>query len=256
MQEQPVDDGASRAVERLIAWANDPRNFKSFRCPRCGGEQEIPASASLELCDACETLRLQTAAAVRLELGERSAELERCGCPLRVARTVFVEPSTWPGDPRSPGIHLASWQGDPWSVLVAGEIDAGKTLLATELFWRQLQNARRAVWSTAAEAVRCLFGNGGESKDEAWSRLANADVLLLDDLGRGHDGLLTWELIADLLSHRYDRCLATIVTTNRAVAKGRDDKRPGLQEEHPALGRRLREGLVVGWLPRWEGRKR
>lgn len=212
--------------------------------------------AEIELCDDCQASRIAVVGVGVRALGERAMELERRGCPPRPARTPFVEPASWPGDRRSPDVALASWSGVPWSVLVAGEIDAGKTVLATELFWRQLPTARRAVWETAAGAVRSLLGNGGESREEAWSRLANADVLLLDDLGRGHEGAMTWELLADLLSHRYDRELRTIVTTNRPVAKQATDKRLGLQDEHPALGRRLREGLVVGWLPRWEGKRR
>jgi DNA replication protein DnaC len=125
-------------------------------------------------------------------------------------------------------------------------------MMATELFYRNLPRVRSASWWRAATAVRAIFGGLGEDEARrANDQVFRSELLVLDEIGRGHEGR-AWGLIIEIVSDRYDHQLPTIVTTNRRLRAEAGDKEKGLSEEDPALYRRLKEGFIGGFIEPWK----
>jgi hypothetical protein len=162
-------------------------------------------------------------------------------------RERYREPAVWPV---IAGGDIREWRGaagQPWSLLFLGETRVGKTWLATYLFSRFLAGGRSGLWITAAELTEAKFRKDGETWDDA----CNREVLLLDELGRGHEGG-AWEIVADVVRRRHQRRLPTLFTTNRKlVSDPQKDRELGLSQEAPSLYGRLAEGAIVplkrGW---------
>jgi hypothetical protein len=77
---------------------------------------------------------------------------------------------------------------------------------------------------TADEAVRLSTSNATEDVD-LWRRVRNAQLLVIDDLGGEYSGEKGWgvKVFNGLLDHRYSHGLKTIITTNLAAHKFKQD---------------------------------
>lgn len=250
-------------ILRLVesAAAVEPDALPSWPCPDCGETMAggcVPESMEARLCyDCVGDPRNFIPAGERSRLprrfASREAALEAHGVPVG-HRIPFVEPAEWPHDGRRSGMDLSKWAGDPWCVLLAGVVKGGKTMLATELFWRRLPWVHTAYWIRCGTAITALFGTFGEEKANDMARkLYDSDLLVMDEIGRGHDGK-AWNAIVEVVSHRHENQLATIFTTNRRLKRKPADKEPGLAEEDPALFRRIEEGFIGGFTKSWGAR--
>lgn len=167
----------------------------------------------------------------------RRRALLGAGVPERFADLEFLDPDPWP---RVKGLDqsLDKWAGLPELLTFAGPTDTGKTTLAVEMLWR---HPGRRAWTVAGRIPALLIhGEAGE-----WQRLTEADVLLVDELGRGHnrDG---WEYVYGVVAERWNWRRPTILTTNLSLGQ--------LEEAHPALYRRLQEGWIVPLGRNWRTR--
>jgi hypothetical protein len=243
-----------KSYGRLLEFTRD--QWETWPCPGCGTTMAQPSGVPKfeqrtgSLCEDCEARTLRAPE-------PRAAGLTRCGVPARY-RVPFTEPAAWPRDQRKPDADLSAWTGsDPstWCVVFAGVVEAGKTMLATELLSRRIQaGVRKAVWIRAGDVIQRLYGLDGEARREEWERLTGADLLLLDDIGRGHDGG-AWATIGELLTARYDAVRPTLGTMNIRVSARKSKSEPqGLADIDAGLYRRLRDGVIVGLTDRWQAR--
>jgi len=95
---------------------------------------------------------------------------------------------------------------------------------------------RRGVFIRASQVAGVLY-----SKDPAalarWSELIDAPLLVVDDVGRGHDGG-AWAAVGELISARYDAMAPTVATSNQGL-------RELAEAGDSAIADRLTAGIVA-----------
>jgi DNA replication protein DnaC len=120
------------------------------------------------------------------------------------------------------------WPGGKNSLLILGRTGVGKTWQA---FGAIRLLARRGVtpeWQAVTEPdlyARLRPREGTDSESE-FARLADAPLLLLDDLGAAKNSEWTEEVTYRLIGHRYDAMTPTLITTNVEIS----DLRKNLSE--------------------------
>jgi DNA replication protein DnaC len=102
----------------------------------------------------------------------------------------------------------------------------------------------KVFFAEQRELLKELQGtfDGGAARTEAdvLAPVLEAEVLLLDDLGAGRTTAWAQDVMHDVLAHRYNRKLPTLMTTNRAT--GDDDG--DANSELPSLRDRLGDALM------------
>ena len=132
-------------------------------------------------------------------------------------------------------------------LLFAGPPGTGKTHLAVGLL-RALATRKGAkiVFVEQRELLKDLQstfdGGGGRTESDVLAPVLEAEVLLLDDLGAGRTTAWAQDVMHDVLAHRYNRKLPTLMTTNRAT--GDDDDKATGGSEAPTLRDRLGDALM------------
>jgi DNA replication protein DnaC len=135
---------------------------------------------------------------------EKTAALEQA---LGVARSLARE---WRRDRPARGFVLS------------GRVGSGKThLLAATLRYLILERGASAQYretSLLFADIRRGF-NEGKSGGEIIARLVDADVLAIDELGRGRGSPFELETLDELIARRYNSGLTTIVATNYSLER-------------------------------------
>lgn len=230
MADARIDD-----TKIAAGWEAFRASLAVWACPDCGENvaSTVPGGAG-SVCRACYVRRFVRFATEP----ERSPTLEAAGVPARVVREPFdVDrlPGGWPrhpsNDPARHAVDLAEWTGDEFPLVTfLGEIGVGKTMLASELLWRQALLERSVRFVRAASLVDAVF-----SRRVRRAEFVEPGALVVDDLGRGHGAPEAWATIAEVIIDRDDALAPTIVTTNLSFRH--------LAECHAALADRLRAGL-------------
>lgn len=238
---RPTPEEVRAMADTLVA--GPPSSFK--KCPRCG--ERWTKLWEDESCVDCSTT----------DPPPRNQVLEALGAPANLSGERF-DPKR--SQPVAAALEkLDGWRRrprDPWSVTLIGETGTGKSMLAVELYWRWYQWRFRRTMPTevpnygyfvrARRVADAAFNReppapGRPSDIDRWTR---CPFLILDEFGVGHSGGAT-DPIVDLLCQRYDRDLATIVTTNLPGMADSSDGRPGLESVSPQLADRLRSGVLI-----------
>lgn len=103
-----------------------------------------------------------------------------------------------------------------WLVL-QGANGCGKTHLAAAIGNYQLKHGRPAFFVSVADLLdhlRSTFSPDSQvTYDELFERVRNAPLLILDDLGEHSATPWAREKLYQIINHRYNACLPTVVTT-------------------------------------------
>lgn len=108
------------------------------------------------------------------------------------------------------------------SLMLFGVTGAGKTFQAFGAFAAIADSGTPAfVWvaDTEPDLYARLRPSSGRISEEEFARVADAPLLLIDDLGAARDSDWTEEVMFRLVNHRHGRCLPTIFTTNVSLEK-------------------------------------
>lgn len=131
-------------------------------------------------------------------------------------------------------------------LLFWGSPGTGKTHLAVaiirELAERKGARVHFAEQRELLKELQATFdGATGRSESDVLAPVLDAEVLLLDDLGAGRTSAWAQDVMHDVLAHRYNRRLPTLMTTNRSTG---DDEPASGRPEAPSLRDRLGDALM------------
>lgn len=149
----------------------------------------------------------------------------------------------WPRDERMRHYDLSLWAGresDPGIVTLAGTNGRGKSMLAAELLYRAHQQGQKPIrWVTAAQLCNAAMDRDAGAFVQAAQR---AGALVIDELGRGHQGEFFWSWLTGLIRDRMNAFRPTVLTTNMSVQPA--DGLMSLAEVDEALTDTLMDGAI------------
>lgn len=106
-------------------------------------------------------------------------------------------------------------------LLLLGSYGVGKTHLAAAVAWNALEQQRAVLFVVVPDLLdhlRATFGPSSETTyDERFEQVRTAPLLILDDLGT--EAATPWakEKLFQLLNHRYQERLPTVITSNHSL---------------------------------------
>lgn len=110
------------------------------------------------------------------------------------------------------------------SLLLIGPTGTGKTHHAWSVLRAVAETGTQSRWQmhTAADLYAHLRPRDGEDSQNAFQRVADAHLLVLDDLGASKWTEWVEEITYRLINHRYEECLPSVFTSNLPPTKLRD----------------------------------
>jgi DNA replication protein DnaC len=106
-----------------------------------------------------------------------------------------------------------------WLVLL-GNFGCGKTHLAAAIANQLLRNHYQVLFAVVPDLLdhlRSTFGPSSEVEyDQRFEDIRDAQVLILDDLGTENASGWAREKLFQIINHRYNYAMPTVITSNRA----------------------------------------
>jgi DNA replication protein DnaC len=104
-------------------------------------------------------------------------------------------------------------------LIMFGNYGAGKTHLAAAIANELLRNHYRVLFAVVPDLLdhlRATFGPSSEVEyDERFEAIRDVQVLILDDLGTENTTAWAREKLFQIVNHRYNYALSTVITSNR-----------------------------------------
>ena len=221
-------DPLSELINRLRYTASDDiAEPATLTCDRCGGagflRYDVPLGdpnfGKLQPCG-CRSREIASSKAARLR------ELSHLG-PLHSKRFAEFHPekgvSAYSRDALSSALQIArafAERPHGWLVLT-GPSASGKSHLAAAITNELLDREEGALWVFVPDFLdhlRTTFSPHSESTyDELFNTVRDAPVLVLDDLGAHSSSPWADEKLYQILSHRYNSQLPTVITTGKIL---------------------------------------
>ena len=130
-------------------------------------------------------------------------------------------------------------------LLFTGSRGSGKTHLAVAIAGESLQQGRRVFFAfvpTLLDHLRMTYSpDSPVGFDELFEQVLNVPVLILDDLGAENSTPWAEEKLYQIVVHRHEARLATVITTASTMEE--------LEQAKPRISSRLVDGMVVDWIP-------
>lgn len=195
--QQSICDGLG--VIRYDVPLDDKRFGKLFRCPNNPPEQDVDRQERLRKLSQMEVLRdKEFTQFVVNESMLKPAEAQSLHMALSMAARFAENPEGW--------------------LLLEGTYGCGKTHLAAAVGNERLRRGDLVLFITTPDLLdhlRSTFGPSSETGyDEMFDRIRGAQLLILDDLGAENSSAWAQEKLFQLLNHRYNHQLPTVITTN------------------------------------------
>ncbi|HZU65670.1 MAG TPA: ATP-binding protein [Ktedonobacteraceae bacterium] len=116
---------------------------------------------------------------------------------------------------------------DGWLVLI-GKVGCGKTHLAAAIANQSLEDGAVVLFKTVSDLLDHLrttyMPNATEVYDHLFSKMREAELLVLDDLGAQQSSPWANEKLFQLFNYRYNSRFPTVITTNNAGLQGIDER--------------------------------
>ncbi|HLH63771.1 MAG TPA: ATP-binding protein [Ktedonobacteraceae bacterium] len=114
-----------------------------------------------------------------------------------------------------------------WLVLI-GKVGCGKTHLAAAIANQSLEDGAVVLFKTVSDLLDHLrttyMPNSTEVYDQLFSKMREAELLVLDDLGAQQSSPWANEKLFQLFNYRYNSRFPTVITTNNAGLQGIDER--------------------------------
>jgi DNA replication protein DnaC len=198
------------AAESLEPFIRRLEQFTDRRCRVCG--QTFRALGFLAVCEACEGKPEPVKSPPKRELGD--------SWPMRHREKL----NTMQGPGADKARQLLPLALDGSMIVLAGDRGRGKTQIATWLAWQRGQQGKPCgLYAKAFDLFSDVKGTWGkqsaDSETKVMDRYKNAAFLCLDEC---HErGETDWEnrTMRNVLDHRYDSCLPTVLIGNWTKAE-------------------------------------
>ena len=130
-------------------------------------------------------------------------------------------------------------------LLFTGARGSGKTHLAVAIAGESLQQGRQVFFAfvpTLLDHLRTTYSPDSRvGFDELFEQVLNVPLLILDDLGSENSTPWAEEKLYQIVVHRHEARLPTVITTASTMEE--------LEEAKPRIASRLVDWLVVDWVP-------
>lgn len=130
-------------------------------------------------------------------------------------------------------------------LLLTGARGSGKTHLAVAIAGESLQQGGQVFFAfvpTLLDHLRTTYSpNSMVGFDELFEQVLNVPLLILDDLGAENSTPWAEEKLYQIIVHRHEARLATVITTASTMEE--------LENAKPRIASRLVDWLVVDWVP-------
>jgi DNA replication protein DnaC len=200
----------------------------STGCPRCGGVGFVLADVPLGHPDFGKALPCQCKQEERL--WRRVHEFQGMSNLAALARYTFdefIREPSWLSAPSQESLRRAydaacafAQRPEGWLV-ITGSYGCGKTHLAAAIANDRLDRSQPAIFVVVPDLLdhlRTTFGPNSEvSYDEMFEQVRSTRLLILDDMGSQSATPWAQEKLFQLLNHRYNGQLPTVITTNQRL---------------------------------------
>ena len=142
--------------------------------------------------------------------------------------------------------YVQRWANNPDGWLnLCGSYGVGKTHLAVAAAAERESRGDDVFFATAADLLdylRAAFApDSGIAHDDLLDRIKNADVLVLDDMGAERSTPFAEDKLFQIINHRYEERLPTIITTSHFVEE--------VAAARPRIASRLQDRMAVHEIP-------
>jgi DNA replication protein DnaC len=222
---------------------------KSATCPICGGIGYVLLDVPVGHPDFGKAIPCACQEQERME--RRLARLQRMGSLNSVRNLTFetfIPEPTHLSTEKAHNLRRAfetarafAREPEGW-LLFTGAYGCGKTHLAAAIANERLAHGQPALFMITPDLLdhlRATFSpNSDVSYDELFEQVRSTPLLILDDLGAHSASAWAKEKLFQLLNHRYNAQLPTVITTNQR-----------LEDLDPRLRSRLLDRNVVDYFP-------